>query len=381
MNHGDISLTALSSAIINQGEQHSPNRHLAHDATGFLHMTSTNNVVMHESPVVVGHIPEVSFFQQQQQHLTEQQSDSKSAIGNLSDDSPNLHVETNTSSDIGRKKKKIKNFETHCNINETEISDSEAKAPGLSYIALISMAIQSSKNRRMLLSEIYQWIAEKYPYYQMKDKSWRNSIRHNLSLNECFIKCGRSENGKGNYWGIHPANIGDFSNGDFRRRRARRQVRKCDEDLHRLCSNSPDLSDTPTLSPVTSVSSDLTDKYVPMASSIVPGNFLSTLGFEPMKSLDHWMPNHYTPIDLGAKFHPQSVYSGQSDVTRSDFTCPSTYPLYGFHYNPCRSSLSTGSPSDSHVNVNVNVNVCSSDPSQYQSHTLENNQSHHSDTI
>ena len=55
---------------------------------------------------------------------------------------------------------------------------------------------------------------------------WRNSIRHNLSLNDCFIKAGRSANGKGHYWAIHPANLDDFQKGDFRRRRAQRRVRK-----------------------------------------------------------------------------------------------------------------------------------------------------------
>lgn len=59
-----------------------------------------------------------------------------------------------------------------------------------------------------------------------QDKNWRNSVRHNLSLNECFIKAGRSDNGKGHFWAIHPANFQDFSNGDYHRRRARRRIRK-----------------------------------------------------------------------------------------------------------------------------------------------------------
>lgn len=49
--------------------------------------------------------------------------------------------------------------------------------------------------------------------------------RHNLSLNDCFVKAGRSANGKGHYWAIHPANVSDFQRGDFRRRKAQRKVR------------------------------------------------------------------------------------------------------------------------------------------------------------
>lgn len=48
-------------------------------------------------------------------------------------------------------------------------------------------------------------------------------MRHNLSLNQCFIKVGQSENGKGNYWTIHPACRADFSLGDFSKRHARRR--------------------------------------------------------------------------------------------------------------------------------------------------------------
>ncbi|KAL4227730.1 hypothetical protein ACF0H5_013165 [Mactra antiquata] len=98
--------------------------------------------------------------------------------------------------------------------------------PTHSYIALISMAILSSPHRRMLLSDIYQYVMDKYSFYKNDEKAWRNSIRHNLSLNECFIKAGRAENGKGNFWTIHPACVDDFANGDFRRRQARRRARK-----------------------------------------------------------------------------------------------------------------------------------------------------------
>ncbi len=101
--------------------------------------------------------------------------------------------------------------------------------PHHSYIALIAMAILNSPEKRLLLCDIYQYIQTNFPYYRNNDRSWRNSIRHNLSLNECFIKCGRSGDGRGNFWGIHPANMEDFARGDYRRRRARRRVRAAHE--------------------------------------------------------------------------------------------------------------------------------------------------------
>lgn len=110
-------------------------------------------------------------------------------------------------------------------------TDAERK-PNLSYIALISLAIQSTPEQKILLGDIYQWLMDTFPYYKSKERSWRNSIRHNLSLNECFVKVGRGDSGKGkgNYWAVHPANIDDFQKGDFRRRHARRRVKHCNED-------------------------------------------------------------------------------------------------------------------------------------------------------
>lgn len=98
--------------------------------------------------------------------------------------------------------------------------------PAHSYIGLIGMCILSTPEKRMVLSDIYQFILDNYPYYRNRGSGWRNSVRHNLSLNECFQKTGRAANGKGHYWTIHPANMEDFMAGDFRRRRAQRKVRR-----------------------------------------------------------------------------------------------------------------------------------------------------------
>ena len=50
------------------------------------------------------------------------------------------------------------------------------------------------------------------------------SVRHNLSLNECFVKIERAANGKGNFWSVHYACLDDFRQGDYRRRQARRRA-------------------------------------------------------------------------------------------------------------------------------------------------------------
>lgn len=74
--------------------------------------------------------------------------------------------------------------------------------PPYSYATLISIAILQSKEGKLTLSQIYNWITRNFPFYKMKDASWQNSIRHNLSLNHAFLKTSRSNDGKGHYWEV-----------------------------------------------------------------------------------------------------------------------------------------------------------------------------------
>lgn len=114
------------------------------------------------------------------------------------------------------------------NNKKTGVGVRRSEKPPYSYIALIVMAIQASPTKRCTLSEIYQFLQQRFPFFRGTYQGWKNSVRHNLSLNECFIKLpkGIGRPGKGHYWTIDPAAEFMFEEGSFRRR-PRGFRRKC----------------------------------------------------------------------------------------------------------------------------------------------------------
>ncbi|XP_066549703.1 forkhead box protein I1 [Amia ocellicauda] len=143
--------------------------------------------------------------------------------------------------------------------------------PPYSYSALIAMAIQNAQDKKLTLSQIYQYVADNFPFYKKSKAGWQNSIRHNLSLNDCFKKVARDEDdpGKGNYWTLDPNCEKMFDNGNFRRKRKRRA------DAHGVSDKAEDsggalkLSDTASVlsSPSPSLQSSPEPKSSPSPAS------------------------------------------------------------------------------------------------------------------
>ncbi|CAI8050128.1 Forkhead box protein O [Geodia barretti] len=111
---------------------------------------------------------------------------------------------------------------------KTERQDSESPLPltpksepkkmrnawgNLSYAELITQAILSSPDKRLTLSEIYDWIVQNVPYFADKANSpstaaiffcthLQNSVRHNLSLHSRFNKVQNESSGKSSWWTV-----------------------------------------------------------------------------------------------------------------------------------------------------------------------------------
>lgn len=71
--------------------------------------------------------------------------------------------------------------------------------PPFTYASLIRQAILETPDRQLTLNEIYNWFTRMFAYFRRNTATWKNAVRHNLSLHKCFV---RVENVKGAVWTV-----------------------------------------------------------------------------------------------------------------------------------------------------------------------------------
>uniref|UniRef100_A0A665TJ33 Fork-head domain-containing protein n=1 Tax=Echeneis naucrates TaxID=173247 RepID=A0A665TJ33_ECHNA len=71
--------------------------------------------------------------------------------------------------------------------------------PPFTYATLIRQAIMDSADMQLTLNEIYSWFTRTFAYFRRNAATWKNAVRHNLSLHKCFV---RVENVKGAVWTV-----------------------------------------------------------------------------------------------------------------------------------------------------------------------------------
>ncbi|XP_064155854.1 forkhead box protein P3 isoform X2 [Anguilla rostrata] len=74
--------------------------------------------------------------------------------------------------------------------------------PPFTYASLIRWAILESPEKQMSLNQIYHWFTRMFFYFRHNTSTWKNAVRHNLSLHRCFV---RVEKGKGAVWTVDEA--------------------------------------------------------------------------------------------------------------------------------------------------------------------------------
>ncbi|CDK13560.1 Fork-head domain-containing protein [Caenorhabditis elegans] len=72
--------------------------------------------------------------------------------------------------------------------------------PPYTYASLIRQAIMESSDCQLTLNEIYTWFTETFAYFRRNAATWKNAVRHNLSLHKCFQRV--EQNVKGAVWTV-----------------------------------------------------------------------------------------------------------------------------------------------------------------------------------
>ncbi|CAB1353475.1 unnamed protein product [Coregonus sp. 'balchen'] len=94
--------------------------------------------------------------------------------------------------------------------------------PPFTYASLIRQGILESPEKQLTLNEIYNWFTRMFAYFRRNAATWKNAVRHNLSLHKCFV---RVENVKGAVWTVDEL--------EFQKRRPQKITGRTNLSLHK----------------------------------------------------------------------------------------------------------------------------------------------------
>uniref|UniRef100_A0A673J5Y0 Forkhead box protein P1-B-like n=1 Tax=Sinocyclocheilus rhinocerous TaxID=307959 RepID=A0A673J5Y0_9TELE len=180
--------------------------------------------------------------------------------------------------------------------------------PPFTYAALIRQAILESPEKQLTLNEIYNWFTRTFAYFRRNAATWKNAVRHNLSLHKCFV---RVENVKGAVWTVDEL--------EFQKRRPQKITGSpLVKNIQSSLGQSPSLS---------ALQAAMVDSSLPLYGSASMGasslKALASALHEDMSSHDHDEGSHiHSPI----KEEPMEAedYNGSMSPETEDQHSPDT---------------------------------------------------------
>uniref|UniRef100_A0A8K9UM35 Forkhead box P2 n=1 Tax=Oncorhynchus mykiss TaxID=8022 RepID=A0A8K9UM35_ONCMY len=172
--------------------------------------------------------------------------------------------------------------------------------PPFTYATLIRQGIMESGDMQLTLNEIYSWFTRTFAYFRRNAATWKNAVRHNLSLHKCFV---RVENVKGAVWTVDEM--------EYQKRRSQKIT-----GPHGLMGGSPHgfMGGSP---------HGLMGGSPPGMMGSSPPSLLQSSHDDLNGSLDHLDTNgHSSPGGYSPQAHMSAIHVKEEPLNMDDNDCP-----------------------------------------------------------